>query len=171
MIYSWQILRNIKRKPLNFSPIELEAWLQNVGNWNSTIKPDLINVVRHYQSQGVQEFALFGMCFGGQVGTYAAIELSDYLKATAVVHPRSFSNEQAPLVKIPMYLMPSRDQPDMVTYSHQKYFLILFLFEIFNYSCHSTKCFVVILVTIVATEDSKICLMVLQLPEATLAIQ
>lgn len=107
---------------MHFSPIELNAWLQRVGNWNSTIKPDLINVVRYYQSQGVQEFAMFGMCFGGQVGTYAAIELSDYLKAIAVVHPRSFSNEQAPLVKIPMYLMPSRDQPDMVTFPQLDFF-------------------------------------------------
>lgn len=125
--------RNIEKNTLNFSPIELEAWLQRVGNWNSTIKPDLINVIRHYQSQGVQEFALFGMCFGGQVGTYAAIELSDYLKATAVVHPRSFSNEQALLVKIPMYLMPSRDQPDMVYRIHIRnifYFVFIRNFQL-----------------------------------------
>lgn len=125
----FQILR---KNALNFSPIELEAWLQRYGNWNTTIRPDLINVVRYYQSQGVQEFALFGMCFGGQTGTYAAIELSDYLKATAVVHPRSFSNEQAPLVKIPMYLMPSRDQPDMVIAFRKIEKIYCFLIRNFN---------------------------------------
>lgn len=77
--------------------------------------PDLINAVRYYRSQGVQEFAIFGMCWGGQIGTLAAIELSDYFKASGIVHPSNVSNNQAPLVRMPMYLLPSRDQPDMVT--------------------------------------------------------
>ncbi len=80
------------------------------------VRPDLINTVRYYQNQGVQEFAIFGMCWGGRIGTSAAIELSDYFKASGVVHPSWVENSEAPSVRMPMYLLPSRDQPDMVTF-------------------------------------------------------
>lgn len=99
---------------LNFSPTELAAWLQRVADWDTIIRPDLINIVRYYQSQGVQEFAIFGMCWGGQIGTLSAIHLSDYFRASGIVHPAFITNDEAPLVRIPMYLMPSREQPDMV---------------------------------------------------------
>lgn len=113
--YIYRFLKKIF-KTINFSPIELAAWLQRVGDWNSIIRPDLINIVRYYQSQGVEEFGIFGMCWGGQIGALSAIELSDYFKASAIVHPSFVTNDQAPTVRIPMYLMPSRDEPDMVTF-------------------------------------------------------
>lgn len=79
----------------------------------------MINIVRHYQSQGVQEFAIFGMCWGGQIGALSAIELNDYFSASAIVHPSFVTSDQAPSVRIPMYLMPSHDEPDMVYRSHE----------------------------------------------------
>ncbi|KAJ6642236.1 putative AIM2 family protein C30D10.14 [Pseudolycoriella hygida] len=97
-------------------PVQLAAWLQRVGDWNSIIRPDLINIVQYYRSQGVEEFAIFGMCWGGQIGALSAIELSDYFKASAIVHPSFVTNDQAPSVRIPMYLMPSRDEPDMLPF-------------------------------------------------------
>lgn len=54
------------------------------------------------------------MCQGGRTSTSAAIELFDFFKASAIVHPSLVSNDEAPLVKIPMYLLPSSAQPDMV---------------------------------------------------------
>lgn len=54
------------------------------------------------------------MCWGSLISVLTAIELSDYFKASAIVHPSFVTNDQAPSVKIPMYLMPSRDDPDMV---------------------------------------------------------
>ncbi|XP_037040525.1 uncharacterized protein LOC119077418 [Bradysia coprophila] len=95
---------------------DLAAWLQRVGNWDTIVRPDLINVVRYYQSQGVQEFAIFGMCWGGRIGTSAAIELSDYFKAIGIVHPSNVNNNEAPLVRVPMYLLPSSAQPDMLPF-------------------------------------------------------
>lgn len=80
------------------------------------MRPDLINIVQYYQSQGVEEFAIFGMCWGGLIGTLSAIELSDYFQASAIVHPSMVTDDHAPLVGIPMYLMPSRDEPDMVIF-------------------------------------------------------
>lgn len=74
--------------------------------------------MRYYQSQGVQEFALFGMCWGGRIGTSVAIELPDYFKAIGIVHPSNVANSEASSVRIPMYLLPSSAQPDMVICFH-----------------------------------------------------
>lgn len=55
------------------------------------------------------------MCWGGEISTLSAIELSNYFKAGAIVHPAFVTNAQAYSVQIPMYLMPTGDQMDMVT--------------------------------------------------------
>ncbi len=105
-----------KIKAINYSTVEhaFGAWLQRFADWDTVVKPDLINIVRYYQSQGVEEFAMFGMCWGGRIGTSAAIELSDYFKAIGIVHPSNVNNSEASSVRIPMYLLPSSAQPDMV---------------------------------------------------------
>lgn len=101
---------------INFSLVELgrTAWLQRYADWETVVKPDLLNVVRYYQNQGVQEFAIFGICWGGRIGISAAIELSDYFKAIGVVHPSNVNISEATSVRLPMYLLPSSAQPDMV---------------------------------------------------------
>lgn len=88
--------------------------MDRVGDWDLIIKPDLINLVRHYQSRGIEEFAIFGMCWGGKIATLAAIELSEYFKASGLVHPSSVTDDEANEVQIPMYLMPANNDPDMV---------------------------------------------------------
>lgn len=80
------------------------------------IRPDLINIVRHYRNEGVEEFGIFGMCFGAKVATLASIHLSDLFKASALVHPSLVTNDEARDVKIPMYLMPAMSDLDMVVY-------------------------------------------------------
>ncbi len=87
------------------------------GDWDTVIKPDLLNVLQHYQSEGVEDFAIFGFCWGGKQATNAAIELSEYFKASGLVHPSSVTNAEAADVKIPMFLMPSQGEPDMVCLS------------------------------------------------------
>lgn len=89
--------------------------MQRVANWNTIVRPDLIQIVNYYRSQGVEEFAIFGMCWGGEIATLSAIELSDYFKAGGMVHPAFITNEQAYYVRMPMYVMPTGDQMDMVT--------------------------------------------------------
>jgi len=96
--------------------VELAAWLQRFADWDTVVKPDLMNIVRYYQSQGVQEFAMFGMCWGGRIGTNVAIELSDYFKAIGIVHPSGVNNSEASSVRIPMYLLLSSAQPDMLPF-------------------------------------------------------
>lgn len=91
--------------------------MDRVGDWDSVVKPDLINVLDHYEKQGVTEFAIFGFCWGGKVATLASIELSDKFKASGLIHPSSVTNDEAVDVKIPMYLMPSGSEADMVCLS------------------------------------------------------
>lgn len=103
---------------MNFRAAERQEWLQRVGNWDSIVKPDLINIVSHYGSDGVVEFAIFGMCWGGKVATLAATHLGDKFKASGLVHPSQVTNEEAVNVTIPMYLMPTQGEPDMVNLSY-----------------------------------------------------
>ncbi len=93
----------------------VQEWIEGVGGWDLIVKPDLINLVRHYQqTKGVEEFAIFGMCFGGEIATLAAIELSEYFKAGGSVHASLVTDDQLENVRLPMYLMPARTDPDMV---------------------------------------------------------
>jgi len=71
--------------PIN--PVELAAFLQRVGDWNNVVRPDLINIVQYYRNLGVEEFAIFGMCWGGQIAALSAIELFNEFRASATVHP------------------------------------------------------------------------------------
>lgn len=156
-------------KTINCSLIELAAWLQRFADWETVVKPDLLNIIRYYRSQGVEEFAIFGMCWGGRIGTSVAIELSDYFKASGIVHPSNVDNSEAPSVRIPMYLLPSSAQPDMVWYLTVNFCLRPFFSYNFDFtflSCHSTKCFEIISATTVATDGSMICIMDFKVPEA-----
>lgn len=106
---------------ITLSSTERQEWLQRVGDWDLIVKPDLISIVDHYQRQGVREFAIFGFCWGGKVATLTAIHLSDRFKASGLVHPSSVTNDEAVDVNIPMYLMPTRSEPDMVSLSSLRF--------------------------------------------------
>lgn len=106
-----------QKKPSKISSTERQQWLARVGDWDTIVKPDLINIVDHYKNDGVREFAIFGFCWGGKVSTLASIELADRFKASGLVHPSGVSNDEAADVKIPMYLLPSRNETDMVNCS------------------------------------------------------
>lgn len=94
-----------------------------MGDWDSVVKPDLINIVNHYEKDGVTDFAIFGFCWGGKVATLASIHLSDKFKASGLIHPSSVTNDEAVDVKIPMYLMPSSNEPDMVSLLYLRFML------------------------------------------------
>jgi len=100
----------------NLDPDDRQEWLDRVGDWNTVVRPDLLNVLSYYTSQGVEEFSIFGMCWGGRQATNSAIELGDFFKAAAIVHPAGVANSEAVNVRIPMYLMPSSNQTDMLPF-------------------------------------------------------
>jgi len=97
-------------------PEDLTTWLQRVANWEAIVRPDLINLINYYRNQGVEEFAIYGFCWGGLIATLSSIELSDYFQASAMIHPSLITIDQAYNVRVPMYLMPSGDEPDMLPF-------------------------------------------------------
>lgn len=132
--------------------------MQRVGDWETIVKPDLINIVNHYRNEGVTEFAIFGFCWGGKVSTLASIELSKEFKASALIHPSSVTTEEAFNVTIPMYLMPTQSENDMVCWSSNH--AVEYSDIVFILSCHSTRYSNLSLQTIVDTDDSTIWYMV-----------
>lgn len=98
---------------MNFREETRAEWLERVGGWEHVVRPDLINIISHYESEGIEEFAMFGMCFGGKVSTLAAIHFGDKFVATGLLHPSLVSNEEAVHVTMPMYLMPAAGDLDI----------------------------------------------------------
>lgn len=99
-----------------YSPDERQEWVERVTDWNRIVKPDLINLVQHYRSKGIEEFGILGFCWGGKVAELAAIEMKELFKASAIIHPSSIADEEAEEVKIPMYLMPAQNDLEMVNF-------------------------------------------------------
>jgi len=94
----------------------LQTWVNQVGNWEERVKPDLLALIEEYTQRGAKHFGIFGWCWGGKVSTLASSDndLKGNLSAAGLVHPVFVTNDEAPGVQVPMYLMPSRDEPDMV---------------------------------------------------------
>jgi len=97
-------------------PSEREEWTARVTDYNKIVKPDLYNLLTYYRSRGIEEFAIFGFCYGAGVSTRAAEELSEHFKVSGIVHPSAVQTEDAYNVKIPMYLMPAKDDIDMAEF-------------------------------------------------------
>lgn len=98
------------------SPEDMQNWLQNNGSWDHIVKYDVATVINSFQSRdNISEVGIFGMCWGGKVATLAATEI-DEIKAAGLVHPSSVSNSEADGVRAPMYLCPTKDEPDMVIF-------------------------------------------------------
>jgi len=75
----------------------------------------LKDLIPRYKAEGVKEFGIFGFCWGGLVSVEACSEFDD-IKAGALVHPARVQTNHANSLKSPMFLMPSRSEPDMIPF-------------------------------------------------------
>jgi len=82
--------------------------------WEIVMK-DLKRLIKHYKSQGVEQFGIFGFCLGGRISTDASIHLSDSIKAGVLIHPSMVTTEDADLVKFPLFIIPAKDDFDFVS--------------------------------------------------------
>jgi len=97
-------------------PQELQDWLQEVGNWNKTVKDDTLAIINHYKTtENITDFGIFGFCWGGKVAVQASTDIPE-LKAAGLVHPASVLNEEAEGVQVPMYLLPTANEPNMLPF-------------------------------------------------------
>jgi len=98
------------------NPEELQEWLARNGSWDNIVKWDVMNVIEEFRSRDeITEVGIFGMCWGGKVATLAATEI-DEIKVAGLVHPASVANSEADGVRAPMYLIPTKDEPDMLPF-------------------------------------------------------
>jgi dienelactone hydrolase len=98
------------------NPEDLQKWLQEHGNWDTIVKYDIATVINAFQSrENITEVGIFGMCWGGKVATLAATEVRE-IKVAGLVHPSSVNNSEADGVRVPMYLLPTKDEPDMLPF-------------------------------------------------------
>jgi len=84
------------------------------GNWGNGIKEDVQKIINYYKSKGVTSFGIFGFCWGGRVSCSASCELED-IKCSVLLHPSQMVITDAENVKCPMLLLPTKDEPDLVS--------------------------------------------------------
>jgi len=97
-------------------PEELQQWLQSNGSWDNIVKWDIHTVINAFATrENITEVGIIGTCWGGKVATLAATEI-DEIKVAGLVHPASVNNSEVDGVRAPMYLMPTKDEPDMLPF-------------------------------------------------------
>lgn len=84
-----------------------------MANWDTVVRYDIRNLLRYYNNQGIWRLGIFGFCWGGEIAAKAAGKFPQFRVAGAV-HPFSLKEEVVKEVKIPLYLLPCRDDPDLV---------------------------------------------------------
>ncbi|CAL8122783.1 unnamed protein product [Orchesella dallaii] len=98
------------------NPEDLSNWLNTNGSWDNIVKYDIMNVINSFQSrENITEVGIFGMCWGGKVAVLASTEVAE-IKVAGLVHPSSVNNSEADGVKVPMYLLPTANEPDMIPF-------------------------------------------------------
>ncbi|CAG7728119.1 unnamed protein product [Allacma fusca] len=94
----------------------IRNFIQTHGNWNKSVKADILKVLKYYQEQqNIQTFGIFGFCWGARIAIDVSREIPD-VKAAAIIHPSMFKTDDANGVKIPMLLVPSKGETDMIPF-------------------------------------------------------
>jgi len=97
-------------------PEEFDHWLPTNASWDIA-KWDLYTVINDFSSrENITEVAIFGLCWGGMLSTRASTQMGELFKAAALVHPSLIENSEGEGVKVPMYLMPAKNDPDMLRF-------------------------------------------------------
>jgi len=91
---------------------KLISWIQDVGSWENT-RPNIVAVIDYVKQQYKCDiFGIFGFCWGGKVAVRAAQDLSLGFRAAALIHPSFNDENDAKTVKVPLLVMPSKDEPE-----------------------------------------------------------
>jgi len=99
-------------------PTVIKPWMLKAGSWEDVVKPDVLSLLTHYKKQGVTSFGMFGFCFGGKMSVLAAQHLSEEIKVAGSIHPAMIETDEANNVKIPILLIPSKDEPDLIPFAN-----------------------------------------------------
>jgi dienelactone hydrolase len=89
---------------------EIRNWINMKGNWE-IVKRDIDNVIPVIQQRGVKTLGFAGFCWGAKQAMRCAVD--DRFSAVAGVHPSFVNAEDAQNAKVPVCLLPSKDEPPM----------------------------------------------------------
>jgi len=85
-------------------------------SWENNTREDLGLVLQEYKRQGVTEFGIFGMCYGGKQAAKSVDTYSGDIMVAASFHPYAVDITDATRIRRPILLLPGADDPDMEDY-------------------------------------------------------
>jgi dienelactone hydrolase len=91
-------------------------WNRNAGSWDKT-RSTIVMVIDYLkQHYNVESFGIFGLCWGGKIAVYSSQDKSLGFKGAALIHPSRTEDDDAKTVKIPLLVMPSKNEPDLTNF-------------------------------------------------------
>ncbi|TPX30528.1 hypothetical protein SmJEL517_g05916 [Synchytrium microbalum] len=94
-------------------PVPVYQWIQDTCPW-PVVEKDL-PLVHEYLKKTAESICWVGTCYGGMIGSIVMGRVS-YLTAGVFIHPGTMSMKDPKYHRGPVYLMPSRDEPDLLPY-------------------------------------------------------
>ncbi|CAM9404270.1 unnamed protein product [Discosporangium mesarthrocarpum] len=90
------------------------SWVGTSGDFDTVVRPGVESTMEFLKGKGAETFGVIGFCWGGAMAMkMAALGGGDSpIKAAACAHPAFLTEELAAEVKVPMLIMPSKDDPD-----------------------------------------------------------
>ncbi|CAG8482109.1 9879_t:CDS:2 [Ambispora gerdemannii] len=107
-------------KPYTVDQLIRDEGYEKLAIWLNEVAPDqsVLNqidaVVNHLRKDGAEDFGYIGYCWGGKFAFLVAKQ--ETFTAAVGIHP-SFTTEEHKIgIKIPIALLPSRDEPDFAPF-------------------------------------------------------
>ena len=110
---SYFIVRS-RRRPITNSIQLMYSWVTYHGNWDTTVKDDVLNIIEHYKAEeGITSVGIFGFCWGGKISVLVGTQIPG-IRAAGLVHPSGVLIEEADHIKCPVIVCPSKDEHNFV---------------------------------------------------------
>ncbi|KAJ3054136.1 hypothetical protein HK097_002566 [Rhizophlyctis rosea] len=112
------LLDSFRGNPWSKAPLildELKAFLSANVPYDPVMKSDVLSVISHLHSQGVESIAALGFCWGGLITTQLGSDeevVQKGLKAVSSVHPSFHTLETVKGLKVPVAYLPSQNESD-----------------------------------------------------------
>jgi dienelactone hydrolase len=91
-------------------------WIQANGDYEKNHLGEIIRAaVEDLRRDGCTTFSIFGLCWGALMAVKAASEEGTPFLSAGGPHPSFVTVEAVKDVKAPLVLLPSKDEPDMVS--------------------------------------------------------
>ncbi|ORZ39818.1 Alpha/Beta hydrolase protein [Catenaria anguillulae PL171] len=108
----WSLEKFPPQKDLN----EFSSWVKSAGDFNTKVKPLIEAAATQLRSEGATKVGLIGLCWGSKMVAQAAKDCTDLIDGGAMLHPAFLVLDDIKSAKVPLCILPSKDEPDMTAY-------------------------------------------------------